>query len=327
MLSIHIHDIILSMNYIVFDLEWNQSAKGKNCEVPGLPFEIIEIGAVKLNSKREITDKFHCLVKPVVYRKLHFMTKEIVRVTEEDLSHGRSFPKAVRSFLNWAGFEAIFATWGQSDLTELQRNMKYHKVLGLLKGPLYFYDVQKLFAINYEVSKVQRSLEYGIDYLKLDKRYEFHQALSDACYTAEILQKIDMEVINANESINVYQNPKSKAEEIHAVYNGYSRYISREFSSKEEALADKEVTSTQCCRCEKIARKKIRWFSVNAKNYYCEAICPTHGYVKGKIRIKKTDEGRYFVIKTIKVSSESEMLDIKKRKESLTARRREKRHS
>ena len=38
------------MNYIVFDLEWNQSAEGKECSVEHMPFEIIEIGAVKLNS-------------------------------------------------------------------------------------------------------------------------------------------------------------------------------------------------------------------------------------------------------------------------------------
>lgn len=37
------------MNYIVFDLEWNQSAEGKECSVEHMPFEIIEIGAVKLN--------------------------------------------------------------------------------------------------------------------------------------------------------------------------------------------------------------------------------------------------------------------------------------
>ena len=41
------------MNYIVFDLEWNQSPNGKERENPRLPFEIIEIGAVKLNSRLE----------------------------------------------------------------------------------------------------------------------------------------------------------------------------------------------------------------------------------------------------------------------------------
>ena len=42
------------MNYIVFDLEWNQSPGGKRWSNSRLPFEIIEIGAVKLNEKKEI---------------------------------------------------------------------------------------------------------------------------------------------------------------------------------------------------------------------------------------------------------------------------------
>ena len=37
------------VHYIVFDLEWNQSPKGKEGTVDHLPFEIIEIGAVKLD--------------------------------------------------------------------------------------------------------------------------------------------------------------------------------------------------------------------------------------------------------------------------------------
>ena len=41
------------MNYIVFDLEWNQNPAGKKTRNDKLPFEIIEIGAVKVNSKKE----------------------------------------------------------------------------------------------------------------------------------------------------------------------------------------------------------------------------------------------------------------------------------
>ena len=37
------------MNYIVFDLEWNQNPAGKKSRNDRLPFEIIEIGAVKVN--------------------------------------------------------------------------------------------------------------------------------------------------------------------------------------------------------------------------------------------------------------------------------------
>ena len=45
------------MNYIVFDLEWNQCPGGKKGANKKIPFEIIEIGAVKLNNEKEVTDK------------------------------------------------------------------------------------------------------------------------------------------------------------------------------------------------------------------------------------------------------------------------------
>ena len=41
------------MNYIVLDLEWNQSSSGEEEVVKVLPFEIIEIGAIKLNSNKK----------------------------------------------------------------------------------------------------------------------------------------------------------------------------------------------------------------------------------------------------------------------------------
>ena len=46
------------MNYIVFDLEWNQSPGGKRWSNSQLPFEIIEIGAVKLNEKKKNCGQF-----------------------------------------------------------------------------------------------------------------------------------------------------------------------------------------------------------------------------------------------------------------------------
>lgn len=82
----------------------------------------------------------------------------------------------------------MFGTWGPGDLTELQRNMKFYNLLSLIRGPIHFYDVQKLFAIQYETMKSRRALEYAADFLHLPKDEHFHQALSDAKYTADILR-------------------------------------------------------------------------------------------------------------------------------------------
>ena len=52
------------MNYIVMDLEWNQSAKGKQFSEDHFPFEIIQIGAAKVNEKLDIVDEWQCTIKP-----------------------------------------------------------------------------------------------------------------------------------------------------------------------------------------------------------------------------------------------------------------------
>lgn len=70
------------MNYIVLDLEWNQSPSGKEDSVEHLPFEIIEIGAVKLDGDMRYLGEFHRLVRPQVYRKMHF---KILEVTHMDM--------------------------------------------------------------------------------------------------------------------------------------------------------------------------------------------------------------------------------------------------
>ena len=177
------------MNYIVFDLEWNQCPYGKCREEAGLPFEIIEIGAVKLNKDREYVDEFHRIVKPAVYKKLHYRTREVINLDDEALAQGISFMDAVREFLTFCGAEAVFCTWGNIDLLELQRNMKYYGILHLLKGPLHFCDVQKLFSISFEDGKTRKSLEHVIDFLQLQKDQKFHSALADARYTARIFMR------------------------------------------------------------------------------------------------------------------------------------------
>ncbi len=44
------------MNYIVFDLEWNQgNCRKKESDHEEIPFEIIEIGAIKLDKRKKIS--------------------------------------------------------------------------------------------------------------------------------------------------------------------------------------------------------------------------------------------------------------------------------
>ena len=313
------------MNYIVLDLEWNQCPYGKESENKKLPFEIIEFGAVKMNEQKEIIDTFHQLVRPVVYRKIHFRTREVIAVSLEDLERdGILFPEAAEAFFNWCGREYRFCTWGTLDLTELQRNLDFYYMGSLMDGPLIYEDVQKLFAIAYETRKERRSLEYAVDFLHVEDNGEFHQALDDAVYTARVLSFIPDEIIDRNYSIDCYQNPRTREEEIKVRYDTYEKFISREFATKEDVMADKEVTALRCFACGRNARKKLRWFSDNGRNYFAVGYCEEHGYVKGKIRVRKAVDGAFFAIRTTKLIGEAEVDKIRGKQLSLRAKRQKK---
>lgn len=293
------------MNYIVLDLEWNQSATGKNRVLKSLPFEIIEIGAMKLNDEFEIIDTFQATIRPVIYPQMHYISQEVTGFTSLELQQGGRFPDVFHRFLHWCGREEFrFCTWGPLDITELQRNMRHYR-LPLFPAPVFYYDIQEIFSILYEDGINRRSLEYAVEFFKIEKSGEFHRALSDSYYTALVMSFLSRNAILENYNVDTYQQPKGPKDEVFMSYADHSKYISRTFPSKNEVMKDSEVVSTKCCKCGKRLRKKIHWFTDNSKNYYSLAFCPEHGFLTGKIHIKKNDREKYFAIKELRLTDEA----------------------
>lgn len=315
------------MNYIVFDLEWNQCPAGKNGSDPDLPFEIIEIGGIKLNEKREKISEFHRLVKPQVYNWIHDSIHNVIHVDYKELMNGELFPQAVQEFLDWCGKDFVFCTWGMQDLMELQRNMRYYSLLDLLPGPVIYYDIQKLFSWFHENIKLRRSLEYAIDCLDIEKEKDFHRALEDAEYTARVFAKMDMAEILPYYSIDTYQPPNNRKKEIYISYPTYDKYISRQFHDREKVIKDREVASTRCPVCHLPAKRRLRWFMNNSRIYESISQCQEHGYIKGKVRIRKTDEDTFYAVKTLKLVNEQKAEEIRQKRDSLRRKRNMKYHS
>ncbi len=310
------------MNYIVLDLEWNQSPMGREKSVEGLPFEIIEIGAVRRDEDLRRTDTFHRVIRPVVYEKLHFHVLELVHIGVDELrSDGEPFAEVFREFIEWCGDKPVFCTWGDMDLMQLQRNAAFHGLEIPFPYPLLFYDVQKLYSLFFlGTRKTVFPLDRAVRELGIEQGQQFHRALEDAEYTALILQRLDMEEAKVYLSMDYYRIPRSREEEIYLIFPDYSKYVSRAFDTKEEALADKTVTDMVCCRCNRMLRKRIRWFSPNQRQYHCLAVCPEHGLVKGKIRFKHSVDHRLFAVKTIKLASEETAREIERKREESSRR-------
>lgn len=309
-------------HYVIFDLEWNQCPDGKSRENPDIPFEIIEIGAIKLNSQLEEIDRFHSYIRPVVYRRLHYMSQAITHIPQKELQCADTFPAVIERFREWCGEDFWFCIWGNLDFLELQRNMSFHKVDNFFPFPLKYLDIQKLYSLAYEDGKSRRTLEAAVDHLKIDKIIPFHSAIYDAWYTTRVMQHMTVEQLTTYYSIDYYRYPQKRRDEVYCVFPTYSKLISKVYPTKTEAMKDRKITMTRCYLCGQTAKKKVRWFLNGSKNYSCLAFCEEHGYLKGKIRFKKAEHSnQYFVVKTLKVVDVDQAQDLVERKLILQIRR------
>ncbi len=291
------------MNYIVLDLEWNQSPEGKECSKSNIPFEIIQIGAVKLDDQFNIVSEFDRYVRPKLYEKLHKKVEEIIDISIEELNEkGEDFVTAADDFFEWCGSDFTFCTWGGTDLIELQRNCAYYKVNYKFPRPFLFYDLQKLYSINFSDGKTRITLQHAVEEQQISSDFEYHRALNDARYSAMIMKALDFNRVGKFYSIDTFIIPQNKKEEIHINFGNYEKYISRGFSSRENAALDKEVRACKCFICGKPMDKKYKWFSTNARVYYGLFECAEHGLIKGRFKIRSTDNKKYYAVRILKLT-------------------------
>ena len=313
------------MDYIVMDLEWNQNPYGREHPHTDITFEIIEIGAVRVNKNREIEDRYQQVIKPRVFRKLHYKIKEITQFTSEELNAGMDFRRAIREFLEWCGDDYIFCTWGSMDLMELQKNMKHYGLERILDFPLFYVDLQKMFSLRYDDGHLKRTLSHAVEYLKIEETVPFHRALSDAYYTARVMQTMDFDKYKERLSIDTFYSPRIKEEEIFVRFDTYTKLVSRELLSKEEMFSDPDIRDMKCNICDEPLEIILDWFSDSGKMYYCLGKCKEHGYVRGKIKVKKLEEDSFYIIKIMKSTDDEGAQSIFDKQEAIREKRRERR--
>ncbi len=308
------------MNYIVLDIEWNQCPLGKEHGIAQLPFEIIEIGAVKLDEDFNTIGVFSSLIKPQQYKEIHNIIGKLVHIDGEELSReGKYFSDVMTEFFEWCGTDYIFVTWGDRDLYILQSNLEFYDMDIMGEEPLYFYDAQKLFSIDFEDGKERRSLKVACDMVNIKRSGEFHRALSDARYTARLMKKIDFNKVREYFSIDTYNPPRKEGDEISVVYPTYYKYISACTRDRQELMQNEKLYKNKCYICQQNLEILYDWFLGNNKQYYGIFKCPEHGLIKGRLRVKtaysETENEAYYAIKILKQTDMSGCEKILARKE------------
>jgi inhibitor of KinA sporulation pathway (predicted exonuclease) len=178
-----------SMNYIVFDLEFNMFFRFKEGDLanPSLKNEIIQIGAVKLNDQLERIGDFNLLIKPVVYKRLNPYVKRKTNINTSRVIPRRSFIEAMENFKAWMGNEAVLCSWGQDDILGLRENCSFFGFNETFFDK--YINIQEIY-MRFEGLTKQPSLESAVDDLEIEKSLPFHDAFSDAAYTGDIFRKV-----------------------------------------------------------------------------------------------------------------------------------------
>ncbi|MCB2293127.1 exonuclease domain-containing protein [Clostridium algoriphilum] len=235
------------MNYIVFDLEFNQgynfSKETKNTINPKCPFEIIQIGAVKLNNNLETIGTLDILVKPQIYPALNPFVKELTGITMDELDKGKSLKEMYENFSKFIEADKnVLCVWGVADIKELFRNIEYYELDATIV-PTEFINIQSYASNALNCKKgINIGLSNATELLEVPIENKFHNALNDAYYTAEVFKKI----YNADIKTSIYNHDKrpllerSKTQnykiDFHNLTKQFEKMFEREMTVDEKSI-------------------------------------------------------------------------------------------
>lgn len=267
------------MNIIVLDLEWNGAYSRR---LHGFINEIIEFGAVKLDKKLNITDRFSCFVKPQVAKKISSVISDLTSITDENLTDALSFMQVVSRFKKWAG-DGVIATWGTSDILVLIENCRYfggEETVPFLQRyvDLQAYCEQMLGQDGREQLGLSKAAELaGVE----DTALDHHRALDDSVLSAMVLEKLF-----TRESFRGFVQDCTDTEFYRRI-TFKTTYI----CDVNSPLIERHHLKFTCEKCGGEAKRRSKW-TVKNKSLRSTFKCVDCGYeFCGQLRVKQKYEG------------------------------------
>lgn len=176
------------MNFIIYDLE---ATCCENNEFPREEMEIIEIGAIKINSDGNIVDTFDIFVKPMLHTTLTQFCKDLTTIKQTDVDNGKNFKEASDLFLKWISDdysqEYALISWGNFDKNQFIRDSQLSK--------LNSYWIKNCFNLKekYSTEILNAKKQFGLQKALKKEGLEFtgtcHRGIDDANNIAKIFKK------------------------------------------------------------------------------------------------------------------------------------------
>ncbi|MBR0217281.1 MAG: exonuclease domain-containing protein [Clostridia bacterium] len=284
------------MQYIVLDLEWNQPINYQNriYRLYGdrLVFEMIQIGAVRIDEHMNILDSISIPIQPSCYTVIHPRIRSMTHLTSDALADAPYFQEAMEQFVSWCGEDYVLLTWGCDDVSVLQQNLDFFEVHPDLPT---LYDIQPLFVKEFSLNN-RMGLKSAMELMSLtpeEDRY-FHNALHDAYYTALVFTHLK----NPEDVLSYPQTPKSL---IHQEADKPRK--GDLFESIEKGLESIQANEPHCAVCAKVCALDGCYVPQSRDRLIGLAKCSRHGSMLVRITFRTAPDGMYsMTVKTSKAS-------------------------
>lgn len=201
------------MYYIFLDFEMNQphttksSVKLRNDECP---FEILEIGAVRINDDFETIDKFHSLVRNSIYPEISPAVIRLTKIDQKSVKRAKQFKEVIWDFTAWLSKydeDYVIFVWGSEDIKVIQQNFNYHKTSKKYRQWAdNIIDLQENLSkiYKYKLKKDYIGLKSMLEYYKIPMDIQQHKALNDAKYLTEIF-KVAYKRLGLKNSLRMFE--------------------------------------------------------------------------------------------------------------------------
>ncbi len=178
------------MNYIIFDMEWNQPSTPKEKNHALIHGEIIQIGFFVLSDKLEILHKEDILIKPVCYPNINKYVSILTGITQDILDTGVDFSAAAHRMAEFFSDDTVLFTWGDDDMPILRENMKYHGITDI-SLPMH-YNLQRFFCAQTDTPSRQIALKTAAEHFNIEPDVQAHNALNDAYITFLVAKRLNI---------------------------------------------------------------------------------------------------------------------------------------
>jgi DNA polymerase III epsilon subunit-like protein len=293
---------VKKLNYVVFDLEYNQQDRENNRlawtmrtrKPKYLKAEILQIGAIKVDENLKYVSNFKMYVRPKFLPKVSEHVLNLLGVSENYIKiNGLYFNKVFSEFERFIGQdECTFVTWSGcgNDINVLSNNLRVWGIKFNINNFRHI-DLQQVIMkkhnLKQQLSLEKTAIEYGINF----NNSQLHDAYTDASITRELLKRIGINEV------------ETYAKEIEILKKKNSVRPVKNFSFKRRSILNRELKRVPHCNmCGRFVKTIIK------TDLYT---CNTNNSIIRMTRICNCDKCNIYIFKDYEYVTIESSLSIK----------------